>query len=66
MAEATRSERFTGAVIDAGSMTITEVAADAMRTYSMEELLERWNGLNNVTLTISCGIPLPLDGRDIG
>lgn len=66
MAEATRSERFTNAVIDAGSMTITEVAADAMKTYSLEELLERWNGLNNVTLTISCSIPLPLDGRDIG
>lgn len=64
MATAVKSESFTNAVIDAKDMTITEFAPDYMRTYSLTELLKRWDGVPDIVLSISRSVPLPPDGRD--
>jgi len=64
MADLTRNETFTNAIIDARDMTITEYNNDSVRCYSIRELLNRWDGVVGITLTIQRSIPLPPDGRD--
>lgn len=64
MALAVKSESFTNAVIDAKDMTITEYTDDSVHTYSLKELLKRWDGVVGVSLTIRRGVPLLPDGRD--
>lgn len=64
MATAVKSESFTNAVIDAKDMTITEFTPDYVRTYSLTELLRRWDGVPDIVLSISRSVPLPPDGRD--
>lgn len=65
MSTAVKSESFRNAVIDTSDMTITEYDEDSVRTYSLTELLKRWDGVVGVTLTIRRSIHLPPDdGRD--
>lgn len=40
------------AVIDTEDMTITEYTKDDNHTYSLIEILKRWNGIDGVTLII--------------
>ena len=62
MSMVVKSESFENAIIDTSDMTITEYDTDSVRTYSLLELLKRWDG---VTLTIRRSIQLPPDdGRD--
>lgn len=65
MATTLRSERFENATIDLKDMTITEYGRDYIRPYSLSELLNRWDGIVGITLTIDRNVPLPPDGRDI-
>lgn len=64
MAETVKSESFTSAMINTNDMTITEFAEDSTNVYSLLELLKRWNGVADITLTIRRSVPLPPDGRD--
>ena len=65
MSMVVKSERFENAIIDTSDMTITEYDTDSVRTYSLLELLKRWDGVVGVTLTIRRSIQLPPnDGRD--
>lgn len=65
MSTAVKSESFRNAVIDTRDMTITEYDEDSVRTYSLTELLKRWDGVVGVTLTIRRSIHLPPDdGRN--
>lgn len=64
MATTSRSERFENAIIDLQDMTITEYGRDYAKSYSIPELLKRWDGVAGISLTINRDIPLPPDGRD--
>lgn len=65
MSMVVKSESFENAIIDTSDMTITEYDTDSVRTYSLLELLKRWDGVAGVTLTIRRSIQLPPnDGRD--
>lgn len=65
MSMVVKSESFENAIIDTSDMTITEYDTDSVRTYSLLELLKRWDGVDGVTLTIRRSIQLPPDdGRD--
>lgn len=65
MSMVVKSESFENAIIDTSDMTITEYDTDSVRTYSLLELLKRWDGVVCVTLTIRRSIQLPPDdGRD--
>lgn len=46
-------EYYTNAVLDADDMTITEYIDDSVCTYSIQEIIERWQGIPNVVLMIS-------------
>lgn len=52
MATIAREEVYTNAVIDAEDNTITEYCNDAVKTYSISDLINRWNGVNNISLII--------------
>lgn len=65
MSMVVKSESFENAIIDTSDMTITEYDTDSVRTYSLLELLKRWDGVVVVTLTIRRSIQLPPnDGRN--
>ncbi len=53
-------EQFTNATIDCSDGTLTEFQKDKVSTYSIEEILKRWNGISNITLIIERRIDLPL------
>ena len=52
MAYQDRVERYEHATIDLADQTVTEYSDDAVRTYAIEEILRRWNGVPDVTITI--------------
>lgn len=64
MASLMKSESFENATIDINDMTITEYGKDDTKSYSLFELLKRWSGIPNITLSISKVETLPPDGRD--
>lgn len=53
-------EQFTNATIDCSDGTLTEFQKDKVSTYSIEEILKRWNGISNITLIIERKMDLPL------
>lgn len=53
-------EQFTNATIDCSDGTLTEFQKDKVSTYSIEEILKRWNGISNITLIIERRMDLPL------
>lgn len=53
-------EQFTNATIDCSDGTLTEFQKDKVNTYSIEEILKRWNGISNITLIIERRMDLPL------
>lgn len=46
-------EYYTNATLDAEDMTITEYIDDRVNTYSIQEIIKRWQGVPNVVLMIS-------------
>ena len=64
MADFERRERFENAVIDMKDLTITEFTDNETRCYDLMSLLNRWDGVVGITLTIERKVPLPPDGRD--
>lgn len=47
-------ERYDNAIIDTDDMTITEITDDGLATYSLVDILNRWNGMEGVTLYLIC------------
>lgn len=52
MAKASKSIAFKNAVIDKAEGTITEFTKDDTKVYSIEKLLEDWDQVEGISLTI--------------
>lgn len=68
MAKEVRNVSFTKAVITKsteGNWCITEVDKDALRSYNLDEVLNSWTGLRDVSLTLKQGVDIEPDEEDI-
>lgn len=63
MAKVSKSTAFKGAVINKEDMTITEFTKDDSRTYSLDKLLDEWNGIEGISLTIKQDDEIPADNE---
>ena len=54
-------EEYSHAIIDTSDMTVTEYTHDGIRTYSIREILERWNGIPDIEINIRHKTDLPAD-----
>ena len=61
MANITKNECFENAVIDINDMTITEYKNDCINSYSILEILKRWNGVVGIKISIESVVPLVPD-----
>ena len=61
MAKASKSIAFKNAVIDKAEGTITEFTKDDTKVYSIEKLLEDWDQIEGVSLTIKQDDDVPAD-----
>lgn len=52
-------EQYTNATIDCSDGTLTEFHKDNVNTFNIGEILKRWDGVPNVTLTIERQVDLP-------
>ena len=59
MAKVNKTITFKNAVISKEDMTITEFGKDSTKTYCLENLLDEWDGVDNVTLSIKVDDELP-------
>lgn len=59
MAKVSRKESFTKAKIDSEDGTITEYLKDDTKVYKIYDLLNRWNGVENVNISISTDDEIP-------
>lgn len=59
MASQVKQERYKNAVIDCSDMTLTEYDKDEARTYNLNEILARWDGVANIMLSIQQREELP-------
>lgn len=58
-----RRERYSYAMIDCSDMTLTEYEGDSARTYRIEDILKRWDGVPNIEIEIRQKSLLPADER---
>ena len=61
MAKASKSIAFKNAVNDKTEGTITEFTKDDTKVYSIEKLLEDWNQIEGIALTIKQDDDVPAD-----
>lgn len=61
MAKASKSIAFKNAVIDKAEGTITEFTKDDTKVYSIEKLLEDWDQVEGISLTIKQDDAVPAD-----
>lgn len=61
MAKASKSIAFKNATIDKSEMTITEITKDDTKVYSIEKLLEEWDQIEGISLTIKQDDDVPAD-----
>ena len=61
MAKASKSIAFKNAVIDKAEGTITEFTKDDTKVYSIEKLLEEWDQVEGISLTIKQDDDVPAD-----
>lgn len=61
MAKKSKSIAFKNAVIDKADGTITEFTKDDTKVYSIEKLLEDWDGIEGISLTIKQDNEIPAD-----
>ena len=61
MAKASKSIAFKNAVIDKAEGTITEFIRDDTKVYSIEKLLEDWDQIEGISLTIKQDDDVPTD-----
>ena len=63
MAVNQRKEAFKNAKINVGDNTITEVTKDDELVYSLKTFLERWDGVEGVTISIGKNADIEPDGQ---
>ena len=61
MAKASKSIAFKNVVIDKTEGTITEFTKDDTKVYSIEKLLEDWDQVEGISLTIKQDDDVPAD-----
>ena len=61
MAKASKSIAFKNAVIDKDEMTITEFTKDDTKVYSLNQVIEDWDGIEGISLTIKQDNDVPAD-----
>ena len=61
MAKASKSIAFKNAVIDKAEGTITEFTKDDTKVYFIEKLLEDWDQVEGISLTIKQDDDVPAD-----
>ena len=61
MAKASKSIAFKNAVIDKAEGTISEFTKDDTKAYSIEKLLEDWDQIEGISLTIKQDDDVPAD-----
>lgn len=61
MAKASKSIAFKNAVIDKDEMTITEFTKDDTKVYSLNKVIEDWDGIEGISLTIKQDNDVPAD-----
>ena len=61
MAKASKSIAFKNAVIDKAEGTISEFTKDDTKVYSIEKLLEDWDQVEGISLTIKQDDDVPAD-----
>lgn len=61
MAKKTKSIAFKNAVINKEDGTITEYTKDDMKIYLIDKLLEDWDGVEGISLTIKQDNEIPAD-----
>ena len=59
MAVLERREEYTNAAIDTSDMTISEYTHDGVRIYNLFEILERWDGVPDIEISIRQRTDLP-------
>ena len=52
MAFCEKRERYAQATIDLSDGTLTEFYPDGTKTFNIDDILKRWDGVPNITLTI--------------
>lgn len=63
MAVQERREVYSHAMIDCSDMTLTEYRGDDTKTYSIIEVLKRWNGIPGIEIEIRQKSVLPVCDR---
>lgn len=61
MAKESKSVSFKNATINKEDMTITEFTKDDSKTYSLENVIADWDGIDAVSLTIKRDDDIPAD-----
>ena len=65
MAKASKSIAFKNAVIDKAEGTITEFTKDDTKVYSLDKLIEDWDGIEGISLTIKQDDDVPADEQGV-
>lgn len=59
MAKKSKSVAFKNATISMKDMTITEYVKDETKAYSLKKVLEEWDGIDNISLTLKIEDEIP-------
>ena len=61
MAKASKSIAFKNATIDKSEMTITEITKDDTKVYSLDKLIEDWDGIDGISIVMKKDADVPAD-----
>ena len=61
MARASKSIAFKNATIDKSEMTITEITKDDTKVYSLDKLIEDWDGIEGISIVMKKDADVPAD-----
>lgn len=61
MAKASKSIAFKNAVINKEEGTIVETTKDSIKIYFIDKLLDEWDGINGLSITIKQDDDVPAD-----
>ena len=61
MAKASKSIAFKNAVIDKVEGTITEFTKDDTKVYSLDKLIEDWDGIEGISIVMKKDADVPAD-----
>lgn len=53
MAKFSSKNTFTNAVLNLDEMTITEFTKDEVKVYDLQKILQQWDGVDGISLTIA-------------